>query len=134
MVDWAGLKKTVSDALNTNLAGADDWKEITYRQRAEESYDTATGTITPGADQDYILNALIYTFSFTRTSASDKVADDVIPIAIDRKCLFASLDLPIEPRIGDYILFGGETWRIIGLNKDPGILHRNLHIRPLIHA
>jgi len=132
MVDWATLKQTVSDALNENLAGADDWKAITYRQRGEETYNPTTQKVTPGTDVDHSLNALIYTFSFTRTSASDKQSDDVIPIAIDRKCLFASLDLPVDPKVGDYLIIDGATWRVIGLNKDPGILHRNLHIRPLI--
>lgn len=134
MVDWPGLAKTVSQELNKNLAGAEDWKPITYRIRAEETYDTATGQITPGADTDYTLNALIYTFSFTATAASDRERDDKEVLNIDRKCLFAALDLPVTPRIGDYIIIAGETWRVIGLNKDPGILHQNLHIRPIIQA
>lgn len=132
MVDWASLKQTVSQELNKNLAGADDWKAITYRRRAVESYDPTTGTITPGADTDYTLNALVYTFPMTSTRAGDRQRDDLTVLNIDRKCLFAALDLPIEPRVGDYVIMDGETWRVIGLNKDPGILHRNLHIRPLI--
>jgi hypothetical protein len=134
MVDWASLRQVVSTELNKNLAGAEDWKAITYRQKAEETYDTSTGTITPGADVDYSLNALVYTFGFTKTMAGDRQTDDITPIAVDRKCLFAAVDLPIVPKIGDQVIIDGDVWRVIGMNKDPGIMHRNLHIRPLIHT
>lgn len=114
-----------------NRTAGDFMTRVTYKSKGVAGYDTETGQVIPGNDQEFSVPALISAFSSTPTGYADTQRDDDPVLSIDRKILIAGLNLPVIPKIGDQIVAPTSLYRVVEVSSDPATAAWKLHVRKL---
>jgi hypothetical protein len=87
------------------------------------SYDPATGTVTESSVTYAGIPAMLVRFTI------DEMDNNVVPIT-DRRALIPALDLPVAPKVQDYIILStGERYMVERVLTAPGDSLHTLHVR-----
>ena len=109
-----GLSSTIANASKAAVKATGDLrKTVTYRHVENDYYDTESGTRKDRLE-DYVLNTQAIITSFKGEEAKGEHI-----LREDQKVIFLQADLPITPKVKDFLIIASVKWFVVDFKADP---------------